>query len=82
MAGGQPIDLLKIDAEGSEVDILSRSPKTDLAGVKRAVVEYHEAIRPGALASVTKSLQAGGLTRQQVLPSGSGGRIGIVRASR
>ena len=82
MTEAHVVDLLKIDAEGSEVDILSANPVKDLAYVKRAVVEYHEAIRPGAFASVVDSLRTGGLVNQQVLPSGIDGRIGIIRAWR
>jgi 31-O-methyltransferase len=82
MTGAAEIDLLKIDAEGSEVDILAAHPEQDLARVKRVAVEYHEAVRPGALASVQASLSRGGLTKQVVEPGAMNGQIGLVRATR
>jgi FkbM family methyltransferase len=39
----RPVDLLKIDVEGAEVDILTRTP--NLGGVLRLFVEYHSRLK-------------------------------------
>ncbi len=48
-AGSQKIALLKIDAEGAEVDILNCGPGVSLAAVQSVAVECHDQLRPGAL---------------------------------
>lgn len=54
------VNLLKIDAEGAEVEILSRA--SDLACVARVVGEYHEHLVPGCAAHLKQSLETAGFT--------------------
>jgi FkbM family methyltransferase len=42
MAGDGPIDLLKVDTEGAEVEIIASAPPTVWPRIARAVVEYHD----------------------------------------
>lgn len=54
------IALLKIDTEGSEVDILSGADKTDWGRIDRVALEYHDNLRPGsktACLSILESLR-------------------------
>jgi FkbM family methyltransferase len=52
MCNAPTVDLVKIDAEGSEVEILKSAGDPEWHRIKRVVVEYHETIRPGSRAAV------------------------------
>ena len=54
--GGREIALLKIDAEGAEVDILEGARANSLDSVRQVAVEYHEGILPGAAARCRTAL--------------------------
>jgi hypothetical protein len=45
--GGQPIDLLKLDIEGSEFDLFSKNAGQWLDRVKVIAIEFHDRFRPG-----------------------------------
>ena len=42
LAGGGPIDLLKVDTEGAEVEIVCFAPLEVWSSIARVVVEYHD----------------------------------------
>ena len=46
---GRTVFLLKIDAEGAEVDILQQAANVPFGNVRNVAVECHEQLRPGAL---------------------------------
>ena len=56
----RPIAMLKIDAEGGEVDILEGASQAALAAVQCAIVEYHDNLVPGAYARCRAVLKAAG----------------------
>jgi FkbM family methyltransferase len=52
------IALLKIDTEGSEVDILSGADKTDWGRIDRVALEYHDNLRPGSKTACLSILES------------------------
>lgn len=42
LAGADPIDLLKVDTEGAEVEIICSAPSAVWSSIARVVVEYHD----------------------------------------
>lgn len=58
--GRQPVEMLKIDVEGGEVDILDGASEPMLAAVRTAIVEYHDNLVPGAYARCRARLDAAG----------------------
>jgi FkbM family methyltransferase len=55
IGAGEPIDLLKIDVEGAEVDLFRQTPPW-LDRVQTLVIELHEVLRPGCTALVQRHL--------------------------
>lgn len=49
LAGGDAIDFLKVDIEGSERDVFSAAPLEVLRRFKRIAMEYHDHLVPGTL---------------------------------
>jgi FkbM family methyltransferase len=78
----ETIDLLKIDVEGSEIEILKSLPANALTGVRRVAVEFHDRFRAGSLETVQSALRLGGLTEQVVDYATPDRLLGVVRASR
>lgn len=76
--GLQAIDLLKIDAEGSECDVLRGGERT-LAIAKRVVLEYHS---NDLLAQVTALLREQGFTPVLRVANTMGTHAGILYAER
>ncbi len=58
--GKRPIAMLKIDAEGGEVDILEGASRATMAAVQSAIIEYHDNLVPGAYARCRAALNAAG----------------------
>ncbi len=58
----RPIAMLKIDAEGGEVDILEGASPATLAAVQSAIIEYHDNLVPGAYARCRAILDTAGFT--------------------
>jgi len=77
LAGVQRVDLLKIDVEGSEVEIVRGANATAWQKVRRVVAEIHENIRPGAHEAVVSELTHAGfrIIREFDLPSHAGPTI-------
>ena len=80
--GNQPIDLLKIDVEGSEVDILKPAALPALERVSRVVVEYHGRIRPGSRQIIFDALRKAGFRHIEDRPDLPDGQLGLLRAAR
>lgn len=67
------VDLLKIDAEGAEVDILEGASSRSLDRVQRVILEYHDNLVPRAGARCRTALgQHGFRIREQPLDAGLG----------
>ena len=83
-ADADRIDLLKIDAEGAELEILASVGQSTMDRIERISLEYHEAIRPGSLAKILGVLEARGFTTfvETDARYGEDFGIGIVKASR
>jgi len=60
-AGGGAVTLLKIDTEGAEAEILEGASPDTLAAVEHVVLEYHDALCPGAGARCRIALERAGL---------------------
>jgi len=82
LAGVGPIHLLKIDTEGSEVEIFEGIGPTVLDQVQRVVVEYHGLLRPGSREVVARALENAGFSRIEDMPDLPDGQLGLIRASR
>lgn len=79
---GGPIELLKIDTEGAEVDILEGASRPTLQTIRQVVLEYHDAIRPNALESCRRVLEAARFNCLTVPDRRKGGREGLLYAWR
>ena len=82
LAGPGPIHMLKIDTEGSEVEILGGIGRTVLDSVQRVAVEYHDISRPGCREFVTRALRDSGYSHIEDMPYFPDGKLGLIRASR
>lgn len=82
LVGSDTIDLVKVDAEGSEVEIVLGSDVTAWRGVKRVALEYHSYLRPGCRESLVRALGERGFKNIQVKPAKSSREQGIMLASR
>ncbi|MDO8431595.1 MAG: FkbM family methyltransferase [Candidatus Binatus sp.] len=82
IAGVKQVDLLKIDVEGSEVEIVRGAGASGLQNVRRVVAEIHDNVRPGAHDAVVGDLRRAGfrIVREFDLPSHAGPTI--LQASR
>lgn len=60
MAGAASIDLVKIDVEGSEVEIVLGSAGDVWMPVRRVAIEYHEYLRPGCREILIQALRERG----------------------
>lgn len=79
----QRIDLLKIDAEGSEVEILGSCDDLAWDRIERVTLEYHEELRPGSKQAILEILSRLGFDSvMNCCSTGSGDSIGIIQASR
>jgi 31-O-methyltransferase len=76
------IDLLKVDVEGSEVEIVEGADAATWRKIRRVVVEYHDLFRPGCRERVTRVLAAQGFPFLETLPESDPPGLGLIRASR
>ena len=75
-----PVDLVKMDCEGSEYDIVASASGATMSRIDRLVLEYHPA-PPEQVAQLFATLAEAGLVerwRHDVLP----GQLGIVSLGR
>jgi len=79
-AGGS-IDLLKVDAEGAEVDILEGATLITLDSIKNIVLEYHDYLCPDALIRCKKVLTTAGFYCREKHDKRNN-KIGLLNASR
>lgn len=79
LAEGRPIDLLKVDTEGAEVEIISSAPLPIWSQIARVVVEYHDLDKRD---EVVRSLENSGY-QCRVEPSGGFENfLGLIYARR
>jgi 31-O-methyltransferase len=77
------IDLLKIDAEGSEIEIIEGANSNTWERVKRVVVEFHDDFRPGSRDRIFQAFQGHGFRRlhlDEAFPCSAS--LGLVKAGR
>jgi hypothetical protein len=83
LCGDGPIDLIKMDIEGGEIEAIENAGPQTWERVKRVAVEYHDIIRPGCLDRVRTALAAHGFDAIETRPDAyHNGQLGIVRARR
>jgi FkbM family methyltransferase len=80
---GRDIELLKIDAEGAELEIVENADSKTLSTIQRLALEYHEKLRPRSRERLISHLELNGfneicVTAQRDL----GEAIGIIQATR
>jgi FkbM family methyltransferase len=66
LCGNRPVDLLKIDVEGAEIEVVEGLPAGRWGQVRRVVVEYHDLFRPGCRERVSRVLAAAGFSLRVV----------------
>ncbi len=76
------IDLLKIDAEGSEIEIVEGADREFWQIVKRVVFEYHDCFRSGCKERVLKVLTEQGFTQIKTALLSPLDGLGVIQASR
>jgi 31-O-methyltransferase len=81
-SGADRVALLKLDVEGAEIEIVEGADATVWARIDRVVLEFHDRIRPGCLARVSRVLRAHGFTRLAVRTGPDDRDAGILEASR
>jgi FkbM family methyltransferase len=81
LTGAGTIDLLKIDTEGSEIEILEGGKDADWNSILRVVVEFHDFMRHGSRDRVIRALERYGFDQITVIEDAAGA-IGIIRADR
>jgi FkbM family methyltransferase len=81
MCGRGRVDLLKIDVEGSEVEIVEGAEAGAWERVERVALEFHEDLRPGCRERVLRVLAARGYNHVAV-DVGPTGEVGVIRARR
>ena len=76
------VDLVKIDAEGAEIEIVEATEAQTWTRIRRLVFEFHDLFRPGCRERVTRVLAAHGFQRIEVTTFSPDQGLGIVQASR
>jgi FkbM family methyltransferase len=76
------VDLLKIDVEGSEVEILEGAGDTVWKKIDRVALEFHDQFRPGCRERVLGVLQSHGYRKVEVEGSRRHPQVGVIRACR
>lgn len=76
------VDLLKVDVEGSEIEIFEGAPKDVWKQIDRVILEYHDLIRPGCKERVLKVLKKHGFDKIHDIPTSPKGDIGLLRAHK
>jgi len=77
-APGKRIALLKIDTEGSEVEILSGADRAEWHKVDRVALEYHDILRPGSKAACLSILESQRFSPFRIQEHGNG--TGVILA--
>jgi len=72
------IALLKIDTEGSEVEILSGADQAEWHKIDRVALEYHDNLRPGSKAACLSILESQGFSPFRIEEHGNG--TGVILA--
>lgn len=82
LTGVDKINLLKIDAEGSEIEILEGARDFDWNRIDRVALEYHDFFRPRCREISTECLKTYGFELLQVKSVGPVEKQGVLRARR
>jgi FkbM family methyltransferase len=83
ICGEEKVDLLKIDAEGAELEIVESAGLETWRRIGKVAVEYHEAIRPGCKEKLLKHLKLNGFSELENIEGGIyNPGLGLIRARR
>jgi FkbM family methyltransferase len=82
MCKAATIDLLKLDIEGSEIELMEGASGFSWDRVKRVALEYHDFFRPGCRNAVQRLLEGYGFEICGIHSRGSGDVQGVMRAAR
>ena len=76
------IDLLKVDIEGSEMDLFEGTEPGDFSNIDRVVVEYHDNIRTGSADFVRDKLSRSGFRSITTQGDPVWPDLGVIRAAK
>jgi 31-O-methyltransferase len=78
----ETIDLVKIDVEGSELEILEGVTTNEWRRIRKLAIEFHEDLRPGVLGKLKDILNANGFDVDVDIGPPFSSTAGIVKGSR
>ena len=82
LTGAASIDFLKIDVEGSEIEIVEGADAETWGKIERVAIEYHDLVRPGCRERVTRVLERQGFRSIETIPVPGLPALGLIRARR
>jgi FkbM family methyltransferase len=82
LTGASSIDFLKIDVEGSEIEIVEGAGAETWSKIERVAIEYHDLFRPGCRERVTLALERQGFRSIETIPVHGLPDLGLIRARR
>ncbi len=82
LSGADRIALLKIDAEGAEIEIVEGASQAVWPKIDKVVFEFHDHFRPGSHDRVCRVLKTNGFRRFRNIASPADAGFGVVQAGR
>jgi Methyltransferase FkbM domain len=83
MCGASHVDFMKIDVEGSELEIVEGATADAWHRISKTAIEYHELFRSGCKNRLLKTLVANGLSKVEVTEDHLDSKgLGMIRAQR
>lgn len=82
LTSASSIDFLKIDVEGSEIEIVEGADAETWGKIERVAIEYHDLFRPGCRERVTRVLERQGFRSIETIPVPGLPELGLIRARR
>jgi FkbM family methyltransferase len=82
LTGASSIDFLKIDVEGSEIEIVEGANSQTWDKIQCVAIEYHDIFREGCRQRVTRVLRQQGFRSIETIPVPGLPALGLIRARR